>query len=284
MTCPTCGYKDIEPGDHRCNHCGRRLDTPAPPPVSTGAAAPALAPEWKQEVTHKLEEFRHKRAQQQKLFEEETPEAVPQPDRTKKVLAFEDFAAAKIEPVIIDPPPKAPPPKALPPAKAPPPVVEAKAEPPAAPRDVRCAEPVAPVTIRTLAGALDASVLGVAAGLFAGTFYLLEGALPRQPKAAALLVVAAGCLAAFYVFLYLFYSGETPGMQWTGLRLLDFEGNPPRAIGRLIRFIGALLSGAALGLGYLWAFIDEEALTWHDRMSQTFLTRDERARRRFQPR
>lgn len=289
MTCPACGYKGIEQGDHRCNRCGRRVDPPAPPalPISSGAAAPALAPEWKQEVTQKLEEFRQKRAEQVKLFEEDTSETVPPPDRTKKVLAFEDFAAGQIEPVVVDPPP---PPKQRAatarersPKKTP--VVEARTpEPPAVARDVRCTEPVAPVALRALAGALDAAVVTIASGVFVGTFYLLGGVLPTQPRAAGGLVLAAGVLAAFYLFLYLFYAGETPGMQWTGQRLIDFEGNRPRAGKRLVRSLGALLSAAALGLGYLWALIDEESLTWHDRMSQTFLTRDERARRRFQSR
>jgi len=289
MTCPTCGYKGMEQGDHRCNRCGRRVGPPAPPslPISTGGAAPALAPEWKQEVTHKLEEFRQKRAEQVKLFDEDASETVPPLDRTKKVLAFEDFAAGQIEPVVVEPPP--PPKKRTATVRErhpkTTPVVEARtAEPPPVARDVRCTEPVAPVALRALAGALDAAVLTIASGVFAGTFYLLGGGLPTQPRAAGGLVLAAGVLGAFYLFLYIFYAGETPGMQWTGQRLIDFEGNRPRAGKRLVRSLGALLSSAALGLGYLWALIDEESLTWHDRMSQTFLTRDERARRRFQPR
>lgn len=291
MTCPTCGYKGIEEGDHRCNRCGRRLDPPTPPPaipVSTGGAAPALAPEWKQEVTNKLEEFRQKRADQEKSLDEETGERVPPPDRTKKILAFEDFAAGQIEPVITPPPPPPPPKQRAAPVRERPaktPVVEARtSEPPPITRDVRCTQPVAPVALRALSGALDAAVLTVAAGVFIGTFYLLGGGLPSQPKAAGGLVLAAGVLAVFYLFLYVFYGGETPGMQWTGQRLIDFEGHRPRPGQRLVRTLGALLSAAALGLGYLWALIDEESLTWRDRMSQTFLTRDESAPRYFLPR
>jgi uncharacterized RDD family membrane protein YckC len=266
MTCPTCGFQGNEAGDHRCGRCGRRLETPAAhatPPITT-AAAPALDPEWKQEVSHKLEEFRRSRGQQQKLFDEEaTPEVTPPPDRTRKVLPFEDFAAAKIEPVVVPPPA----PETL-----------------GVPRDIRCEEPVAPVALRALAGFLDGAVLLIAAGLFAATFHQLGGGLPTNAKGLTGLGSAAGVVGAFYLFVYLFYGGETPGMQWTGLRVLDFGGNAPRTGARLARALGALLSAAALGLGYLWALIDEERLTWHDRMSQTFLTRDDRAGRRFQSR
>jgi uncharacterized RDD family membrane protein YckC len=266
MTCPTCGFPGNEAEDHRCGRCGRRLEPPAarPAPPLTTAAAPALASEWKQEVSQKLEEFRRSRGQQQKLFDEAAaPETAPPPDRARKVLPFEDFAASKIEPVVVAPP-------------AP--------EAPSVPRDIRCEEPVAPVALRALAGALDGAVLLIAAGLFAATFHQLGGGLPANPKGLAGLLLAAGVVGAFYLFVYIFYGGETPGMQWTGLRLLDFGGHAPRAGARLARALGALASAAALGLGYLWALIDEEGLTWHDRMSQTFLTRNDRAGRRFQSR
>jgi len=38
------------------------------------------------------------------------------------------------------------------------------------------------------------------------------------------------------------------------------------------RSFGYLLSGAALMLGFFWAFWDEDRLTWHDRISQTYVT------------
>jgi len=300
MICPACGYKGVEEGDHRCGRCGRKLEPPvlAVPgsgaPYTATAAAPALAPEWKKEVAQKFEEFRNRRAQQGP-FEEEPGEAVPPPDRSQKVLAFEDFAAGQIEPVVVEPeapepkpsaarhkPPRIPP---LAPPHAPeaePPAPELRpSEPPPVLRDVRCSEPVASIPMRAVAGVLDAAVLLVAAGLFTGVFQVLIGGLPLEPKVAAGLAGAVGVVAAFYLFLYVFYGAETPGMQWTGLRLLNYEGEPPRAGARLVRALGAILSAAALGLGYLWALIDEESLTWHDRMSQTFVTRDPGSRRHF---
>ena len=37
----------------------------------------------------------------------------------------------------------------------------------------------------------------------------------------------------------------------------------------------AALSLAALGIGFVWAAADEQGLTWHDRMSKTFVAQDE---------
>ena len=36
-----------------------------------------------------------------------------------------------------------------------------------------------------------------------------------------------------------------------------------------LRFVAALLSWAAVGLGFLWQLWDRDRLTWHDRISGT---------------
>ena len=38
-----------------------------------------------------------------------------------------------------------------------------------------------------------------------------------------------------------------------------------------LRFLGAIVSGAACGLGYVWALFDRNGYTWHDRLSRTCL-------------
>jgi uncharacterized RDD family membrane protein YckC len=335
VICPACGYKDIEAGDHRCGRCGRRLDRPfnsppasdfptPPAAISAGnaaaSAALAPAPEWKHEVTEKLEEFRHRRARHQGLAapgEEESEQegdsdTVPALDLTQKVIPFEDIGADRIEPVIVDlpkrtlepapPEPESAPLQLEPAPPALPPLSRPAAQTPRAPsgevayppeernRFLSSAaydaapRPAAPVAIRALAGALDAAVATVAVGVFFGTFHLLGGALHFQQRPAAGLVLAALFIVGFYLFVYTCYVAETPGLLWTGLRVVDYDGQFPRAEQRLLRALGALLSGAALGLGYVWAFVDEEGLTWHDRMSRTYVVRDTGAPQYFRPR
>jgi uncharacterized RDD family membrane protein YckC len=269
--------------------------------AGSAAAARAPDPEWKQEVTDRLEQFRHRRARQQGLFtpaDPEDSETVPAPDLSQKVIPFEEIGAERIEPLVVElPKPQAGPVRpALPPlqrktprparAETPPPQLEPVQESPEAPaaRPQTAPYAVAPVALRAVAGVLDAAVTAVALGLFAGTFHLLGGSLPLQARGAAGLALAAAFVAGFYQFLYTCYIGETPGLWWTGLRVLDHDGQPPRAEQRVLRAFGVLLSGAALGLGYVWALADEEGLTWHDRMSGTFITRDTRAARHFRPR
>jgi hypothetical protein len=38
------------------------------------------------------------------------------------------------------------------------------------------------------------------------------------------------------------------------------------------RLASGALSFCAAGLGFLWALVDEETLTWHDHISRTFPT------------
>ncbi len=66
--------------------------------------------------------------------------------------------------------------------------------------------------------------------------------------------------------------GRTPGMQVRGLRVVTFEGNPPAARHRVWRAFGYVVSTGSVLLGFLWAAVDEQQLTWHDRISGTFIT------------
>ena len=61
-------------------------------------------------------------------------------------------------------------------------------------------------------------------------------------------------------------------MRWTGLRLVDFNGRPASRAQRVGRVLASVAGGGSFFLGFLWAVVDEEHLTWHDRMSETCLT------------
>jgi uncharacterized RDD family membrane protein YckC len=61
-------------------------------------------------------------------------------------------------------------------------------------------------------------------------------------------------------------------MRFAGLRLVDFDGRKPHRDARLLRQAAGFLSLCSLGLGLVWALVDEESLTWHDHISKTFPT------------
>jgi uncharacterized RDD family membrane protein YckC len=139
--------------------------------------------------------------------------------------------------------------------------------------------PVASLERRAVSGALDAAIIGAGCVLFGAAGYLaglrLPLALPLAVPPKVFLMPIAGVVAILpilYLFLFLNYSTATPGMRFAGLRLVDFDGRPATRRQRCRRVLASVSSLASILLGFLWATVDEEHLTWHDRMSETCLT------------
>lgn len=100
--------------------------------------------------------------------------------------------------------------------------------------------------------------------------------------------VAGGAIAAgnvaFQLYLlfttYLYFAvfwkraGYTPGMRPWRMRVERTDGGPLRWRDTLLRFFGAWLSLAALGLGFVWALWDPQRRMWHDRISGTRVVKD----------
>ena len=60
-------------------------------------------------------------------------------------------------------------------------------------------------------------------------------------------------------------------MQTWRIKLVDFKGGPPSIGKSILRCLGAFLSAACLGLGYLWCLVDRNHRYWHDYISGTEL-------------
>jgi uncharacterized RDD family membrane protein YckC len=137
---------------------------------------------------------------------------------------------------------------------------------------VYCSAPVANPGHRVLAAALDLSMVLLSLGLFLGTFLVAGGELVLNWRTAGLYGSILAVLFVFYHALFCVCGADTPGMRWTQLRLLNFDGHTPDRDQRMYRMCGSLVSLFAAGLGLVWALVDEEQLTWHDHMSKTFPT------------
>jgi uncharacterized RDD family membrane protein YckC len=74
-----------------------------------------------------------------------------------------------------------------------------------------------------------------------------------------------------YVFFVGFWirSGRTLGMQSWRLQLETADGDKPSIGKATLRFLVAIVSWSAFGLGFLWQLWDKDSLTWHDRISGT---------------
>jgi uncharacterized RDD family membrane protein YckC len=137
---------------------------------------------------------------------------------------------------------------------------------------IYCDAPVAPPAHRLMAAAVDASLILVAAGLFLVVFILSGADLVLDRQTLSLLGGAAAVISLFYRALWCLAGGDTPGMRFAGLRLVDFDGRKPSRDQRGLRQVASLLSLLSAGLGLVWTLVDEESLAWHDHISKTFPT------------
>ena len=136
-----------------------------------------------------------------------------------------------------------------------------------------CDAPVALPGHRLLAAAVDASMVLIGLGIFTALLlFMLGGNLTITRQTTPFLIAVGAVIALFYRSLWYFGNGDTPGMRFAGLRLVDFDGRRPNREQRGMRQVAALLSLLAAGLGLVWALVDEESLTWHDHISKTFPT------------
>jgi uncharacterized RDD family membrane protein YckC len=137
---------------------------------------------------------------------------------------------------------------------------------------IYCDAPVAIAAHRAMAAALDASIILIGLALMGVTFYLAGGTVVVNSKTLPLLIGVAAVVTFFYKLLWCMANGDSAGMKWTRLALVNFDGQKPTRTQRMHRLAAGTLSLCAAGLGVLWALVDEETLSWHDHISRTFPT------------
>ena len=130
---------------------------------------------------------------------------------------------------------------------------------------------VAPIGQRIFAGMVDLSAVLVASATFALVFVKITGGMPESKLAPAVAVGIAAILWSLYQYMFLVYAGITPGMQVSGLALRDFNGERMETVARRNRAIGMVVAAVPLGLGFIWAFLDQDMLCWQDRMSHSYV-------------
>jgi uncharacterized RDD family membrane protein YckC len=132
--------------------------------------------------------------------------------------------------------------------------------------------PVAALAERRNAGLIDAAFLAITCAGFVGLFRSLGGQIGFA-KVDAIVCLAVGSLFyGLYFSLFTTLAGATPGMQLRALTIVRLDGCLPDTRQLIWRSFGYLLSAAALMMGFFWAFWDEDHFTWHDRISQTYVT------------
>jgi uncharacterized RDD family membrane protein YckC len=136
--------------------------------------------------------------------------------------------------------------------------------------------PVAPIGRRFLAGMVDGLVLLLGGGLFTLIFRSAGGRFTFIPPNLAIVAVIAIIFVWSYFGFFTALDFSTPGQAWMGIEVRNMEGWPPTPPESFLRAFGYLVSLSAFMIGFFWALVDSDSLTWHDRISGTFLTTAER--------
>ena len=124
---------------------------------------------------------------------------------------------------------------------------------------------------RVLSAIIDAFIIAVACALFGSIFWKLTAVRPPLLQIISVLAGLYSTLWAAYNYLLVVYAGVTPGLRLAGLTLLRFDDRQPTRGLRRWRVLASFLSAVSLGMGYIWVFLDEDSLCWHDRITQTYL-------------
>jgi uncharacterized RDD family membrane protein YckC len=135
-----------------------------------------------------------------------------------------------------------------------------------------CDAPVAPIGLRIRAAMIDGTIMLAAAITVAILFRLCGGRLSMDRQVLLFSAVVLITVPLLYKILWAFSGRDTVGMQTAHLRLVDFDGNPPSQKHRYLRLFGSAISLLAAGIGLVWSLVDQDALTWHDHISETFPT------------
>jgi len=129
----------------------------------------------------------------------------------------------------------------------------------------------APFGRRMMATMVDTALI---LSLVWGTAYLVASRFDHLPSIRFAeicgMIVTLG-FAALYEWFFLTFAKVTPGMRYAQLSLCTFDEQVPSAAQIKGRMKAMLISVLPVGLGMVWTIFDEDQMSWHDRLSKTYL-------------
>ena len=133
---------------------------------------------------------------------------------------------------------------------------------------------VRPGLLRVLA-AIFYDLWLIAALWFLGA--IVDTLLRQAPGGSYLLLWTWWALSPLLFFGWFWtHGGQTLGMRSWRIRVVDSEGEAVGWGQALRRYLAALVSWGAAGLGFVWILFDRDGCSWHDRLSGTYLVMTER--------
>jgi uncharacterized RDD family membrane protein YckC len=258
--CSKCGALLLDAGEN-CSFCDPSAQA-RPSAAPAAGANDAGEPEWRAEVSRRLQQYRERRGhlrgndtQSGLPFREPPPVEVEQamPERLRPRQALRQRQNERVE-IRIQP------------------ELDFASTPYDRAHPQTALVPVAGLGRRRWAGVVDALFLGLTCAGFLALFRSLGGEISLDKRNAVIYLAILYLFYGLYFSLFVALAGATPGMQLLGLSVVRLDGHLPDTRQLLWRSFGYLLSGATLALGFGWALWDEDCFTWQDRISQTYVT------------
>jgi uncharacterized RDD family membrane protein YckC len=131
--------------------------------------------------------------------------------------------------------------------------------------------PAATIEERRIAAVIDGACLLFAFGAFLALFSAVGGVFTASKLSGAVCLATFAIVYLQYFAIFTIFGGTTPGMMLRNLQVVSFTGEPPSPRQMMLRSAGYVLSAGTMFLGFLWSMWDEDTLTWHDRISRTYL-------------
>lgn len=112
---------------------------------------------------------------------------------------------------------------------------------------------------RFVAVLIDCIVVGVA------------GAMLGRERANLLSSLVGGL---YSVLLWVNWNGQTLGKKVMKIKVVTEDGKPIGYKEAIVRYLGYILSGVALCLGFLWVIWDKKKQGWHDKIAGTLVVKE----------
>jgi uncharacterized RDD family membrane protein YckC len=121
----------------------------------------------------------------------------------------------------------------------------------------------------------DLTDMGIVAGIYllfvVVTWFQMPEAATMDRRIVGIYAAGFLLLMGIYFLLFMLSASQTPGMKVQQLLAVNREGAPLEPKTACMRGFGYFISIVPLMLGFIWALIDPEHLTWADKVSGTYL-------------
>jgi uncharacterized RDD family membrane protein YckC len=152
--------------------------------------------------------------------------------------------------------------------------VSAVVEVPEAPFQPVFSPQTASFSLRFMAAVVDGCIIAAALLAFIAASAFTVGKVPGSNITAQTAGIGiAGTLTVLiflYQLLFFTFSEATPGMRYARIAFCTFADDNPTRPAMRRRIFATVLAACPLGIGFLWAWLDEDGLGWHDRISRMY--------------